>query len=292
MSLADFAGPERLHIAAYGALIADALQSRGLSAMRLIFGAGLGQSPELGDGLRPVVLVSAEDADHEAGLFRLTEVKSAWNTLSGALQSEPEWLNEVGAFIAPFPEVHGTPGDNISIPAVGRMGCGVSWNGGNGFVTAGHIALARGRDVYSGGTKVGTVKFVRNPATSGAAPEADVGIVESSAGTVFSSRLAGTSLCRPNDPVIIHKSRQTTASIMGLCSYLYISKINGTYGDTYFTRQCATVPGDSGSAVAIGTEVVGIVVAGTPQYTTYIQDIRYVLSRCSQPHGGLSGVSV
>lgn len=58
MSLAEFAGPERLDIAARATLIASAIQSN-ITVRELLLGAGLGVSP-LDKELYPIVVVAKE----------------------------------------------------------------------------------------------------------------------------------------------------------------------------------------------------------------------------------------
>ncbi len=296
MGLAQFAGRERLDIAARAALLAGALQSSGSAAMEVIFGAGLialddSSIPQL----VPVALVNSEKVDHPRGQTSLSEVGQALQIANNALGLDANsWLEGVRAWVMLPPSLRLSPGDRISSPAIGKIGCAASWTGGSGFLTAGHVAQAYGKDVYVGGSHVGTVAYANDPRNGGTAIEADIGIVEYANGAFISPppRLSGTALASPSSSVTVHARAAASADIMGYCSYIFLPSIYGTLGDTYFTTKDVTSGGDSGSATSAQNSVVGIVVAGSAGFTTYIQDIHYLLAQSGPQASGLKGLIV
>src|SRR5689334_13402642 len=134
MSLARFAGPSRLEVAGHAALIADALQSYA-SGFGIILGAGLIHHEER---LRPMVVAAATK---EFGAARLDALPNVREIVRAALQTTdpPDWFSDIVAFSIPPPQPQLAPGDQITNPNIGTVGCRVTWNGGSGFLTAGHV---------------------------------------------------------------------------------------------------------------------------------------------------------
>jgi hypothetical protein len=300
MSLSEFAGrgDGETELAARAALIGSALQSGGLGALEIVLGAGLVWA---GERLRPMVIVTQECVGFGDGLRPLREVEPAWNIVRDALGSGPAWLDDTYAFVMPSPEPHLQPGDPITSPPIGTVGCRVSWSGGSGFLTAGHVAPTVGSGVFDGRTRLGTVKASSNPAGSGTATRADVAIVELSAGLSFTSSFQGAAAAGPNAPIKVANSGAGSGRIMGFCNFVYWPKINGTYGDTYLTTAAVSTGGDSGSAVIdANNKVVGLIVGGAQStkggvrfaITSFIQDVRYQLAQASPGGSGLSGLSI
>jgi hypothetical protein len=95
MSLAEFAGPGRLDIAARAALISSVLQSRPIVDDDPVLGAGLVLWEK---ELFPVVVVEKERVVSGAGHWPLQEVSEAYQIIRLALgRPDPEWLSEVGS---------------------------------------------------------------------------------------------------------------------------------------------------------------------------------------------------
>jgi hypothetical protein len=289
MSLAEFSGPDQLEVAGLAALIGSALYGRGLPALATVLGSGLVRHS---DQLLPVVIVAAEAVRMEPGLRGLHDVPAAREIVAATLGSAPEWLFRVLAFVVTTPEPQAAPGDAITSPRIGTVGCQAAWNSGTGFLTAGHVAPTVHAGVFQGRTRLGTVRFTSDPAGGGTAIGADVAVVELSAGTAYSPSLGNATFAPPNTSVRIANGRGAAAVIMGFCSFVYVPKVNGTYGDTYFTTQSVTAGGDSGSAVVDSSNgVVGLVVAGSRGITTFLQDVRYQLAQI-QSAGGFPGLTV
>jgi hypothetical protein len=289
MSLAEFAGRDRLDLAARAALVATSVQSLGRDALEVVFSVGLMIDPTY--GLRVMAMVSSKQVEQAEGPYFLPEVPRARAIVAAALglPSPPDWIDEIRAMVMPPPLPQLGSGDTITSPAPGKIGCGASWTGGNGYLTAGHVALANNNPVMDGKTALGTVLFVSNPAGN-MSPGADVGVVELPSGTNFSSTLTGTSAALPNDTVQVYSGGGPGGSgvIMSFATFLYLPTVAGTYGDTYSTTNACSNPGDSGSAVGLNGANIGIIVAGTTNYTSYIQDIRYLIAAARPSVSGLS----
>ena len=289
MSLAEFAGPERVDIAARAALVASALQGRGPGALEVVFSAGLMVEAEFEYRMQLMAMVTSKRVEQAPGRYFLPQVPTAMRIVVAALglAEPPGWLHEIRALVMPPPEPQLAPGDPITHPTPGRVGCGASWNGGSGFITAGHVAQKVSTSIKNGGTSLGTVLFANDP-RGNVSPSADVGVVELAPGVTFSSPLSGTCAAGPNAAVQVFKGGGASARIMSFAPFVYVPSINGTYGDTYSTTQSVTSGSDSGSAVGLGTANVGIVVAGTANYTTYIQDVRYLVAAATPSVPGLT----
>jgi hypothetical protein len=280
MSLAEFAGRERLDVAMHAALITSVLQSR-YPLSHFLLGAGLVTDgnkfqPANSSDLYPMVVVSQELSGFDANIYLLGQVRDALGMVIDALGTEPSWLLQARAVVIPSPEAHASAGGSISSPNVGSVGCQASWTGGNGFLTAGHVAPTVNQNVFDGRTQLGTVRFANNPANGGTAATADVSVVELSSGLSFSPMLGKAVAAGPNAGVTVKNSGSQKGTIMGFCSFLYWPKVNGTYGDTYLTTSAISTGGDSGCAVVDGNgDVVGMIVGGASKMTTFIQDVRY-----------------
>jgi hypothetical protein len=289
VSLAEFAGPDRLETAAHATLIGSSLQSV-LQNRRLLLGSGLGIFQE---ELRPIVVVARERVKHREGWYALTELEDAWGTVVTALGAEPEWLRWTGAVVIPSPEPHVGAGQPISSPNIGTVGCQVSWNGGSGFLTAGHVAPTANAGVYDGRTRLGTVRFANNPAGGGTAPQADVAVVELPTGASYTPALGRATAAVPNTPITVLSSSGAKGVIRGLCSWFSWPSIRGTYGDTYLTGTPVSTGGDSGSAVVDGSNgVVGLIVGGAAGMTSFIQDVGYQIRQVAALGAGLPGLTV
>jgi hypothetical protein len=291
MGLVQFAGRERFDVAERAALISSALQSS-LPAPEFLIGAGLGMFQ---GELRPIVLVAQElTRVSQPGMYALSEIDDAWGAVVNVLggQPEPEWLRFTGAFVLPSPVPYVAPGGSISSPNIGTVGCQASWTGGNGFLTAGHVAATARAQVFDGRTLLGTVKWAHDPAGGGTAPQADISVVELPPGIAFTGALGAAAAAGPNTSVTVCAGARAAGIIMALCTFVYWPRIRGTYGDTYLTTTNISSGGDSGSAVVDShNNVVGLVVGGSANATTFIQDINYQIAQ-ARSLGGLTNFTV
>lgn len=298
MSLARFAGRDQADVAGRAALFSSALQSRGPAALQVIFGAGLiaaddGSNPRL----EAVAFVNPDYVDEKPTDRRqnLRDVRVAFEVARQATGYDADnWLGDIRAWVLPPPLLQISPGARILASRAGTIGCEVSWASGTGFLTAGHVAGVKGHDVLAAKRKIGTVEYVNDPRNCGTAPQADIGIVSYASGVALSPppALSGATVAGANSAVTVHTLKGASAQIMGYCSFIYLPSIHGTLGDTYFTTASVTAGGDSGCAVSSGNGIVGLVVAGTTNFTTYIQDIHYLLGQAGSASSGLTGLSV
>lgn len=281
MSLSEFAGPERLDIAARAALISDSVLSGGPGALSVILGAGLAVSP--GFDLRPIIVVDRNRVDLEQGWRDLHEVDEALKSVVVALGGEPAWLRQVRVLVLDPPEPHVGPSDRITSPKQGTIGCKASWTGGTGFLTAGHVAPTKGSSVFNGSTPLGTVRFTSDPSGGGTVPSADVSLVELGPKLTWSSAHGPPVAAAPSTAVTVLSGRPKAGIIVGFLTFFYWASVSGTYADTYLTSSYVSSGGDSGSAVIDGNgDVVGLVVGGTKGIASFIQDVRYLIRQMSR----------
>jgi hypothetical protein len=274
VSLAEFAGGDRLELAARAALLADIIRAS-YPRHPLLLGAGLVDDR----GLSPAVIIAEDPKQFESGIYRLREISDAYGLIGRALGAEPEWLSDAVAFVIPSPELYVSAGDGISSPNIGTVGCQAAWTGGHGFLTAGHVAPTVNQTVFNGRTQLGTVRFASNPANGGTTIGADVAVVELASGQSFTG-LGQAVAAGPKTSVTVKAAKSVSGTIMGFCSFIYWPRANGTYGDTYLTTGAVSTGGDSGSAVVDqNNDVVGMVIGGTAKVTTFIHDVRYQVAQ-------------
>jgi hypothetical protein len=286
MSLLEFADGN-IEIAGQAALIGSLLQSFGGQSVLPVSGVGLvaheGQ-------IRPMIALdyfSDETTHIIRPMSEITEFSDIFRPILG-----PDLVSRIYVlFVAP-PEPFIAPGDNISSPNPGRVGCAAYWHSGSGFLTAGHVATTAGAGVFDGRTRLGTIKYVSNPAGGGTVPMADVAVVELSGGSKLSASFGARVAAPANSTVTVQNGRVgASGKVFAFCSFTYWSKVSGTYGDTYITDRAVSVGGDSGSAVTdISGNLVGMLVGGTTS-NSYIQDVQYQIGRVSSStSAGLSGL--
>jgi len=225
-----------------------------------------------------MVVVVAATEQMSLGIRNLNEIPSIQEIVRAALglPEGSDWLSNIAAFVIlpPVPQV--AAGDQISSPNIGTVGCQVKWTGGNGFLTAGHVAPTAGQNVSGGGTVFGTVRFSKDPSGGGTARCVDVAVVELASGITFSPSLSGPTSAGPSTSVSVNTVSGGSGTIIALASFFYMASMGGTYGDAYLTSAAFTTGGDSGAAaVDSSNNVIGMVVGASPGVTTIIQDIGY-----------------
>lgn len=203
-------------------------------------------------------------------------------------------LEDVLVLPIPVPELHAKPGDSISLPRSGTLGAGVAWAGKEGFITAGHVAYPTGCALKAGGANIGTCIYSNDPAGHGRA-EADVAVIETSAGVARKGVVKSTAIAGPTDVVDILRGttgKSASATMMGMNAWFVFPNSKATCGDVYMTTMAVTKGGDSGAPVfdSVGF-LVGHVLGASPGYSSYIQDVHYQLREVAR-HPGLSGIAV
>src|SRR5262249_3716421 len=149
----------------------------------------------------------------------------------------PDWLRESRLFGVEEPVPQLASGDVITCPNSGSAGCNVSWSGGRGFLTAGHVAGSPMASCYSAGVCIGTVVYSNTSSGHGTFPEDDVAVVELQPGVSLGTQLRGPAIAAPNSPVTVLGGPQfaTITHIRAYLAWLYSPQMGGTWGDVYMT---------------------------------------------------------
>lgn len=301
MSLLSFLGTNSEQLAQRVSLVHIALldyNSAKNACLETIFGAGVCYLK--GKGLVPLLLISKDKTSLRAGFHNIREDPNVFSEVKRAVGGNSDWVHDIFIRVLPPPEIQAQVGDRIASASFGTAGAGVTWQNGSGFLTAGHVApqggnvTLRGKN-WGGRTKIGTTRYCGYRVGTPNSPMADVSVVETTSGQQYQSSFSGTAKAQANQSVAIHGPISgTTATIMGYCTFVHWPNTNATYGNCYFTTNHATRRGHSGSAVSTvnNGDVVGMVVGGTPNFTTYIQEMDYVLSSVPQTGTGMIGLSI
>jgi hypothetical protein len=238
---------------------------------------------------------AATDAQLVAGqVVPLEGIAVLRERVAQALRGQPRWMWKIMVLGINEPSLQVSPGQVITGPHKGTVGTPVKWSAGSGFMTAGHVTPSVGTDVFENTMKIGSVAWANDPAHHGTSIEPDVAVVELLSGMSASSNLTGPSLAGPNAPITVVSSGATD-TVIGFNAFLYMTGQNATCGDIYMTGHEITQPGDSGGPVVLsngtGTDVIGHVVGGSSNVTSFIQDMQYQLREASNPaRHGLAGL--
>ena len=164
MNLATFAGPENFEVAAHAALLSDAvLNGHGHG---IVVGAGVAIA--MGKRLRPILLANRKFGSRKEGWHDIAALEDVAGVVNQSFGDNlPEWWRSIAVLCLDPPEPQFAPGDRVTRPNIGTIGCRVVWGASSGFLTAGHVAPTVGSNVLSGLTSVGTVVFSSNPAGFG-----------------------------------------------------------------------------------------------------------------------------
>ena len=274
-------------------LIEDRARIIGALAASAGWEAGcLGAGAGLRDGeLRPMILGDAGRLGLPPNLpARLIDLSILAAPFAAALGATPDWLAQVDVLPIRPPGLSAAPDDAIATPNPGRVGCGVAWAAGSGFLTAGHVAPS-GAVAGPAGT-LGTVLWQNDPSGGGAggSPEADIAVVELDPGRSWTASSVVAASVSAATAVTI-PCTGNSGSVMGYVSWYYIPSANGIWGDSYFTTTAITAGGDSGgTAVDSSGAVVGHVVATSPGCMSFLQDVNYQLGIALRHVSGLTVV--
>jgi hypothetical protein len=295
MSLYEFAGNENAAIAERAAMLSVALLTNA-GALGTYPAAGLILPDYAPKQLMPFVVKRLSDtATEDVGRQRpLSEVEADYARIRDLLGGEPEWLKGVVLWLLPDPDPQLALGSDILHGLnQGTRGFDVTWTGGSGFLTAGHVAPAMSARIDDlAGTKVGEVVAFQDAYGTGTTPSCDAAVVEWDAGKApaIAPPSRSTAAATATTTLTIHLSRGTpTIAVTACASFWHSTRISGTYAQVYATATCVTVGGDSGAAAEDRSRnAIGTVVAGIAGVTTLVQDVRYQISSL----GGLAGLSV
>ncbi|MGR3513901.1 MAG: hypothetical protein ACU0GG_14160 [Paracoccaceae bacterium] len=282
MSLLEFANGDE-EAAARAALLSTALQSAGPEVMALINAAGLIRLHEGATTVAPFLFLDQgrSGSTKDAGVYPVEEFRSLLpKAFYAALGPLPEWFNAVQVWLAPPASPQLQNGRAIQQHDLGTVGFPVRWSGGEGFLTAGHVAkLGKGPVTEPGQTVAAArVVFSKDPTGSGAAAEVDVAVIE--AIPQLSQNMIGAFRSTPitadnTDRVDFLTGRTHQDWIKGYATTYYCVPMQGSFGEVFMAASGTTKPGDSGAAVAINGHPVGTVVAGNSTDLTLIQKFDY-----------------
>ena len=292
MSLLEFANGDE--DAAYRAgYLSNLLLVAGERFLRTINAAGLIRLEEGSDTVTPFVAVNADalGGSVEPGIRPLDDIAAMLEAPLSGVGPLPEWFFSSAAWVLPALSPQSAVGSRIVQRDWGTRGFPVTWNGIDGFLTAGHVVGMGGGPVLSapGNAPLGSVACSADPNGSGAAPSVDVAVVQELPGTgspppvVFQP----TSLVpMATDRVsILGASAVQSDWVRAFAAFYYCGtrKMTGTFGEVYMTASGTTRPGDSGAAAHVNGCPVGSVVAGSPGYVSLIQKIDYQIAGAGLP---------
>lgn len=186
--------------------------------------------------------------------------------------------------VVPTPELHFEPAGEVRCSGLtGTLGALVTSAGGSdAILTAGHAAPGGVARDPAGNS--GFVTFSSDPARIPAsAVTVDVAVIE----TTYAGGgppIAGQATAAGRELVTLHgnQSGQKSAGIFAYCQFLNTPTAGGQWADVYLTDVGISQKGDSGAPVLKdGTdELIGHLVGGSGNTTSYIQDIGMQLRAC------------
>lgn len=236
----------------------------------------------------PMVLVNSSgvrDVDSGKTVHDVSDIPEVEDEL-GEHVGHDEMHNYKVRLVEP-PEPQYFPGDEVhGLGTRGTLGAGVSVNGTDAILTAGHVAQGATTVKNSGGVP-GQVLVSIDPSSTGSAmPMADVAVIQPARwATASTIQLSGTSSAvQGGTEIEIHGlSGVQSATVMGFTPFLHVPSMAGQWGDLYFTTAGVTAGGDSGAPVVLkGTDsLIGHLVGASGSTTSYIQTITLQLSATS-----------
>ncbi|MEM6276007.1 MAG: hypothetical protein AAF714_03595 [Pseudomonadota bacterium] len=281
MSLYSFAGPEQLEVAERAGLLFAELFSDSVGAAHYR-SAGLLRVHPNDTVLTPFIAKNPWLGGPSVGSkVPLKDVPPIMEDISLILRDVPAWLVDAVLWVLPDPEPQVAIGSHIHHGTKqGTRGVGVSWSGGHGFLTAGHVAPVRKSRILDAtmSSVVGEVQEFQDPAGSGDTPMRDAAIIEWDA-SVAAPPFASTAFrdaSRGETVTIQRHSGPVSVELIATSPGWKSKVINGTYGKVYVTDTCVTTAGDSGALVEDASgNPVGTVVGAIPGFATVIQMMSY-----------------
>ncbi len=222
----------------------------------------------------PALYIETEGASAPLSAVGWRDVPDAYSALTAVFGENLEGIGEVVAVRVPSTTLHTSPGDITSVAGQsGLLGAPVTWSGGSGYLTAGHVGQANGMSAAdSGGAKIGNVVFVRtgSSATAGgcATFSVDVAVIGLTSGvTQLNTRgISGTAVPSPRAPVVVFtRSGNKPAVIYGAAQWWWVSRAQLALTQIYISGSAVTKKGDSGGPVVLAKSpgsVIGHVIGG------------------------------
>jgi hypothetical protein len=148
----------------------------------------------------------------------------------------------------------------------------VKWGGGHGYLTAGHVAQAKGNAVYdSTGSKLGDVVSVRTGSSAVlggcTSSSVDVAVIDPAPGIpAVTAGITGTGTASPHANVNVHTALGPKAALIyAATQWWWMSGAGVALTQVYLSGTSVTTPGDSGGTVTLSASphvLIGHVVGG------------------------------
>ncbi|MGB8032046.1 MAG: hypothetical protein WCF30_20535 [Terracidiphilus sp.] len=214
------------------------------------------------------------------------EFPLAGAALRDAFGENLDWVGDAVAVPVSPSSLHALPGGPVRVMAQnGELGAPVTWNGCNGYLTAGHVGQSLNEEAYDENHgNIGKVVFVRTANAiqpqGCAGSSVDVAIIKLYPGLQHGYRYS-IGIPQPNDTVVVHTRRgMEIAQIYGAARWWYVSKVGVTLTEVYLSSRGVTEEGDSGGPVLLARskgQIIGSIVSGGTA-TSCFQDIAHQLS--------------
>jgi hypothetical protein len=190
------------------------------------------------------------------------------------------------------------PGDQVRcVSRKGTLGLPVvTGSGAPGIMTAGHVAPLLGLRCRVGSSDIGYVSFTSDPISSARGdPEVDVAVIHCREPAywpqlwpVISDEMNDSNLNRMQLQKLGGPSGLRTAQVMMRSPAVFSPAMQGEWLDCLVSTRAMSVAGDSGALVVISSpedppnqSVVGHVVGGDGDRTTYVQSVRMQLTKAA-----------
>jgi hypothetical protein len=251
-----------------------------------VLGAGLTIVMTAREMLQSLNITISVDVKRQEGIgpgqiVNLPELDNLYGFVQESMRSSPEWLRRVKVAGMFEPELHLQPGDRVQGTLGGSAGCSLSWDNGNGFAMAGHVAPIVGQTITQYGANVGTVVWANNPTGRGTSIEADFCVVELSQNIHFNGTQNRYSHGRPYDLIAVanQNSNRPRSMIIGMFPEMALPSHNSRLGDIYLTGSVISSAGDSGApAINPNGEVYGHIIGAVPGMSSLVQDLTYQIN--------------
>ncbi len=280
--------------AARAALLAEALFEGPTGANRTapfaweykICGVGLFARNET--NVVPALFVETTGPVSQLSALNWNDVAEANAALTAVFGPNLNWLGEVVAVQVPPTLAHTAPGDSIIVLAnTGLLGSAVTWAGGQGYLTAGHVAQAKGNIVYDNArSKIGKIVFIRtgNSAVAGGCSSSsiDVAIIATVPGApIVKGGISATGTPFPRAAVMVYTATgHKPGFIYAATQWWWMSGMSVALTQVYLSGSSITTHGDSGGPVTLSTSpnrVIGHIVGGNAVLSCF-QDVDHQLA--------------
>jgi hypothetical protein len=239
----------------------------------------------------PMVLVDAELAPElpRGTAVAIGESETGYGLAARLAELAGESVTSRTVLLAvPSPEPQFAPGQRAQ--CAGRQGTFGAWvrnsAGERRILTAGHVVTGVGAIVHDARGGTAQVEAFEDPAMSPPdLPVADLAVLNVLSGV---DRSGGNwtgppQVARGGEPLTGYgaQSRTTHGEVLAFCTFCAVPRMGGQWSNTYMTQASMSVGGDSGGPVVHSDtgSIVGHIVGGAEDLTTWVQEIDYQLTR-------------